>query len=174
MGILKKPQFKVGDIVTIRHDLKQGDDFSIYVNEDMEKLRCKKATIVSINKEYEYTIDLSDDIYLWTDDMFEEYRSDIEFKKPETKVKTFKYFKTRMEFEMKCNGVTSKDAFMIPERNSKMIFSNNAVICILDDGSKGVSKCSPDDNYHETTGVKIAYTRAKIKSLQKELKKLTK
>ena len=47
----------------------------------------------------------------------------------------------------------------------RIIFSNNATIVFLNDGSKGVSKCHPDDEYDKTTGIKIAYNRAKIKSL---------
>jgi hypothetical protein len=44
----------------------------------------------------------------------------------------------------------------------------------LDDGTKGVAKCSPEDEFNETKGIKIAYNRAKIKLLQKELNKLIK
>lgn len=60
------------------------------------------------------------------------------------------------------------------EIKERIIFSDNVVIVFLDDGTKGVAKCHPDDNYDRTTGIRIAYNRAKIKSLQKQLKQLGK
>ena len=38
----------------------------------------------------------------------------------------------------------------------------------MDDGSKGKSKCDPDDKYDEEEGIKIARARAKMKSVKKE------
>jgi len=64
------------------------------------------------------------------------------------------------------------DSFMIPEKKQRIITSGNAVIVFLDDGSKGVAKCMEDDYYDQTKGIKIAYLRAKIKSMNKELKDL--
>lgn len=65
-------------------------------------------------------------------------------------------------------------SFGIAEKNQRIIFSGNATIVFLDDGTKGVAKCCPEDDFNETKGIKIAYLRAKIKSMQKELKGLTK
>jgi hypothetical protein len=56
----------------------------------------------------------------------------------------------------------------------RVIFNKNATIVILPDGTKGVSKCCPIDYFDENAGVRIAHTRARIKSLQKQLKSLTK
>ena len=65
------------------------------------------------------------------------------------------------------------DSFMLPEKKQKLMFQDKAIICILDDGTKGVAKCNDDDDYNQTIGIKIAYIRAKIKSLIKELNELT-
>lgn len=62
----------------------------------------------------------------------------------------------------------------IKEENAKVIFSNNVTIVILEDGTKGVAKCLACDTYDENKGVDIALTKAKIKSLNKKLKKLIK
>lgn len=64
--------------------------------------------------------------------------------------------------------------FSRKEMKERIIFNGDATIVFLDDGTKGVSKCHPDDDYDKTLGIKIAYNRAKIKFLQKELKNLTK
>lgn len=64
------------------------------------------------------------------------------------------------------------DSFKIPEKKQRIITSQNAVIVFLDNGSKGVAKCMADDYYDQTKGIKIAYLRAKIKSMNKELKDL--
>jgi hypothetical protein len=54
------------------------------------------------------------------------------------------------------------------------IYSKNKTIVILKDRSKGISSCSPLDKFDYSKGFKIALYRAQIKSLKKELKKLTK
>lgn len=56
----------------------------------------------------------------------------------------------------------------------KVIYNGNTTIVILDDGSKGISKCLPDDKYDRDKGRDIAYYRALMKSYEKQLKKLTK
>jgi hypothetical protein len=56
----------------------------------------------------------------------------------------------------------------------KVIRNDKATIVILPDGSKGVSKCLPEDVYDAEKGYQIAYIKAKIKSLKKQLKKLSK
>mgnify|MGYP006883105101 CR=1 FL=1 len=94
------------------------------------------------------------------------------------KVINTRYDKTYHKFtqEIVENGeITSKtDTFSRPAMNQKVIVNEPAVICILDDGSKGVSKCMEEDVFDENKGIKIAYIKAKIKSLQKELKQLSK
>jgi hypothetical protein len=67
---------------------------------------------------------------------------------------------------------TKEDYFRIPERKQRIIHTKDETIVILDDGSRGVAKCSTRDEYNKLTGIKIAYIRAKIKSLEKELKEL--
>ncbi|QDX94607.1 hypothetical protein EEL30_21415 [Brevibacillus laterosporus] len=58
--------------------------------------------------------------------------------------------------------------------NIKVIQNDRVTIVILPDGSKGVSKCLPQDTYDATKGYDIAYIKAKIKSLKKQLKQLSK
>lgn len=86
------------------------------------------------------------------------------------------YYSSNQRFISKdAEGNVIKDSsFKIPHRSQRLIFNQNATICILDDGSKGVSKCMPEDKYDEVKGIKIAYLRAKIKSINKELKQLCK
>ncbi|WP_252225260.1 MULTISPECIES: hypothetical protein [unclassified Clostridium] len=60
------------------------------------------------------------------------------------------------------------------KENIKLIFNNNVTVAILDDGSKGISKCLPEDDYNKDKGIEIAITKAKIKSLKKKLNKLIK
>lgn len=71
-------------------------------------------------------------------------------------------------------GDIKEDYFRINDKKERVIHNDNATIVILDDGSKGVAKCCPNEEYNKIKGIKIAYIRAKIKSLQKELKVLTK
>lgn len=99
-----------------------------------------------------------------------------EVKKPRVIIKEFTYAQTRQHFVETnvTDGTMKEDYFRIPERNERVIHSDNATIVILHDGTKGVAKCNPTDELNYTKGIKIAYTRAKIKLLQKELKKLTK
>jgi len=92
-------------------------------------------------------------------------------------VKTIKYYGTKQYFvetDARTEDVIKDSSFRTSAKHEKVIQNNNATIVILEDGSKGVSKCLPIDTYNETKGIKIAYIRAKIKSLQKELKTLTK
>lgn len=60
------------------------------------------------------------------------------------------------------------------KENIKLIFNNDVTVAILDDGSKGISKCLPEDDYNKDKGIEIAITKAKIKSLKKKLNKLIK
>lgn len=94
----------------------------------------------------------------------------------ETEVKNIVYQEVKQYFTETSNlsDFVKEDYFRIKEKNERVIYSKNATIVILDDGSKGVARCNPDDTYNKTIGIKIAYTRAKIKSLEKQLKKLVK
>jgi hypothetical protein len=57
-------------------------------------------------------------------------------------------------------------------RKCKIIYNEPATIVILEDGSKGVAKCAEGDTYDRVMGFKIAFRRAVIKSMNKELRKL--
>jgi len=53
-----------------------------------------------------------------------------------------------------------------------VIYRGLTAIVILDDGSKGIARCNPKDKYSKQTGYDIAFYRAQIKSIEKELDKL--
>lgn len=53
---------------------------------------------------------------------------------------------------------------------SKCIINDNVTVIILKSGCKGIAKCLPQDKYEEEIGVRVAYIKAKIKEMQKELK----
>lgn len=89
-------------------------------------------------------------------------------------IKDFIYHKGYQRCTKTVDGVEETFSFTKRELKERIIHSGNRTVCILDDGSKGVAKCDKEDNYDETKGIKIAYTRAKIKSLEKQLKELTK
>lgn len=76
------------------------------------------------------------------------------------------YFEIVQEVGQHVNEVLTKD-------DNKVIRNGMATIVILADGSKGVSKCLPEDEYDAELGYEIALTKAQIKSLSKKLRKLT-
>ncbi|GCD11761.1 C40 family peptidase [Clostridium tagluense] len=96
--------------------------------------------------------------------------------KNQTEVKNIVYSDVKQLFTetSSITGITRLDCFRIKSRNEKVIHSKNVTIVILDDGTKGTAKCLPEDDYNKTKGIKIAYLRAKIKSLTKELVQLIK
>lgn len=53
----------------------------------------------------------------------------------------------------------------------RVIYSNNVTVVILKSGVKGISKCLEGDVYNEEVGYRVAYLKAKIKEMSKELKK---
>lgn len=92
-------------------------------------------------------------------------------------IKTIVYHGTKQYFtetDERTKEVVKDSSFRITPKKEKIIHNESATVVILDDGCKGVSKCCPLDEYNKTKGIKIAYIRAKIKSLKKELKILTK
>lgn len=66
-------RFKVGDKVRIRKDLKEGNDFKVYVTDDMEELAGKIVTIIDAweNCGANYSINEDTNKYTWSEDMFE-------------------------------------------------------------------------------------------------------
>lgn len=53
----------------------------------------------------------------------------------------------------------------------RVIYSDNATIVILKSGVKGIAKCLEEDTYNKEIGYRVAYLKAKIKEMKKELKK---
>lgn len=53
----------------------------------------------------------------------------------------------------------------------RVIYSNSVTVVILKSGIKGISKCLEGDVYNEEVGYRVAYLKAKIKEMKKELKK---
>ena len=60
-------KYKAGDKVRIRRDLKEGNDFGLYVNDEMEKLA---GNIIKIREAYDDSYRFRGSCYAWTDDMF--------------------------------------------------------------------------------------------------------
>ncbi len=79
----------------------------------------------------------------------------------------FEYFEAIHEEPLEYAVIEIKDGI-------KTIRNGRVTIVILPDGTKGVSKCLPQDTYDTQKGYEIALKKAQIKSLTKELKVLSK
>lgn len=58
--------------------------------------------------------------------------------------------------------------------NHKVIYENNKTIVVLENGIAGIAKCNSNDKFSRQIGYDIAVSRATIKSLENDIKKLTK
>lgn len=68
------------------------------------------------------------------------------------------------------NGFIIKEgSFKIPAWKQEIMTNGPATIIWLEDGSKGVAICNECDDFKTSTGRKLAYLRAKIVSLTKEI-----
>ena len=94
--------------------------------------------------------------------------------KPINKVYTYKMVPHKINWEITHNGEIVNQIIDSGNESYKLIINGNTIVVILDDGSKGIAKCSPSDEYDLDKGVDIAYTKAMIKSYQKKLKGLVK
>jgi len=175
---MENPMYKIGDVVRLRNDLECSKFYqNIGLSQDMEYLKGEDLKIsgITVYGDGDKAYSIENDIYVITDDMIDHKTQN----KRETVIEEFTYERTRMSFtktDVK-TGVQEHNSFMIPEKKSKFIFNNNAVICLLKSkygNIKGVAKCDPNDEYDKNTGLRIAYNRAKIKLMQRELKDLTK
>jgi hypothetical protein len=70
------------------------------------------------------------------------------------------------------SGETNTNKFYVPTSRGEVIHQDSATVVFLQDGSKGVAKCGKDDTFSRKTGLKIAYNRALIQHLEKEIKEL--
>ena len=52
----------------------------------------------------------------------------------------------------------------------RVIYSDKVTVVILNSGIKGIAKCLDEDEYNKKVGYRIAYLKAKIKEMNKELK----
>lgn len=52
----------------------------------------------------------------------------------------------------------------------RVIYSDKVTVVILNSGIKGIAKCLDEDEYDKKVGYRIAYLKAKIKEMNKELK----
>lgn len=52
----------------------------------------------------------------------------------------------------------------------RVIYSDKVTVVILNSGIKGITKCLEEDEYDKKVGYRIAYLKAKIKEMNKELK----
>ena len=53
----------------------------------------------------------------------------------------------------------------------RVIYSDKVTVVILNSGIKGIAKCLEEDEYDKKAGYRIAYLKAKIKEMNKELKR---
>lgn len=53
----------------------------------------------------------------------------------------------------------------------RVIYSDGVTVVILKSGVKGIAKCLEDDVYSKEIGYRVAYIKAKIKEMNKELKR---
>ena len=175
-------KYKIGDVVKLRKDLIHGENYGGYMFlYNMRPMIEYSLKIINVGSCYtvEY-VDLGyESSYHITDEMIDYKISDGEKQKnyaPENKIENFVYEKGRRKVKKYNSKMELEDSysFTLQTLNEKVIYSNNAVIVILGDGSKGVAKCMDEDTFDRVKGLKIAYNRARIKSLQKELNDLTK
>lgn len=59
----------------------------------------------------------------------------------------------------------------IDEDVKRVIYSDKATVVILNSGVKGIAKCLENDTYNKEIGYRVAYLKAKIKEMNKELKR---
>lgn len=52
----------------------------------------------------------------------------------------------------------------------RVIYSDRVTVVILNSGIKGIAKCLDEDEYDKKVGYRIAYLKAKIKEMNKELR----
>ena len=64
-------KLKVGTCVLIKDDLREGNDYEIYVSSDMEDYSGKFAKITEYTYNDHYKLDVDDGEWHWTEDMFE-------------------------------------------------------------------------------------------------------
>lgn len=84
-------KYKVGDIVKVREDLKEGNGIgNTFVNSSMVELAGKLVTISSVNDDEDYFIEEDDQTYYWIDDFFED-NEDCNIKKEEEEKKSDEY-----------------------------------------------------------------------------------
>ncbi|KAA9007304.1 hypothetical protein F4V43_02115 [Paenibacillus spiritus] len=69
-------------------------------------------------------------------------------------------------------SINSKKSETVKHAGYKVIYSGTTTITIFNDGSKGVAKLLPGDTYDKFKGEEISYTKALIKSAEKEVKRL--
>lgn len=63
-----------------------------------------------------------------------------------------------------------KEEIKVDEDVRKVIYSDKVTVVILNSGIKGIAKCLEEDEYDKKTGYRIAYLKAKVKEMNKELK----
>lgn len=93
-----------------------------------------------------------------------------------SKTTTIVYKKVYQEFiEYNEDGVILKTgSFKIPERVETILENDHATVVFLNDNSKGVSLCHPADTINPSVGRRLAYLRAKLVSIQSEIKQILK
>ena len=72
------------------------------------------------------------------------------------------------------NGKITYEDVIAKEQSFKLIIDGNRTTVILNDGSKGTTKCLPTDEYNFKKGEDIAYLKALVKSIENRIEELVK
>lgn len=71
-------------------------------------------------------------------------------------------------------GIEATGTFKLHDDiSADVIHQDKYTIVILEDGTKGISKCMEGDTYSRKVGVTIAFNRAMIKRMKKEINKIS-
>lgn len=93
---------------------------------------------------------------------------------PERKTITYAPIYTRFaELDEETGEVKAGTFTFLESLEARVLRQDNATVVILNEGVKGVAKCSKGDYFSRRTGLKIAFYRALIEYFEKEIKKLT-
>ena len=86
----------------------------------------------------------------------------------------FSYYELSKMFEVapkKINIEVIENSSLLPPDVKKVVINDEVTIVILKSGCKAVSKPMAGDTYDRQVGFRVAYIKAKMKELKKELKK---
>lgn len=168
-------KFKIGDKVRVREDLNfeerypREDGIGLRCCKNMMKYRGKIATVVSVDIDGDYKLDIDYEKHYWTDAMLEPVKSkQIKIGEATTFTQiTGSYNKIYQGSKLNINRHGKKS--YVWYRNG------NVVTCVVESGRHkgvGIAKCNPKDKFNYDKGCELAEARANInfhESIAKDL-----